>query len=253
MESRKPKISVICHFPKESFFYPQTQEFMSPYQNQGDITVELITMEQLPPPPPPGVQPSQEDLQAMEAMLSKTYEEKFIELSEKGDTAAAMLAQTNDPPIIEKYKHLSFPIVALGYASYWAASMLTGKFSVFTPYEGFDDLYMGQLRAYGYEKQCHSIELIHYDPYDPKTDLNLDDVLIEECLEKIEQIAKEGVQAVVMGCGSPRLSFNAVEINKVSQERTKVTVLSPLVTGIEVCKALIYSRSSGLFQLNKSS
>jgi Asp/Glu/hydantoin racemase len=240
------KITLICHFPRDSFFYPQTEEFFSLYQNQEDISIDMLTMEGLPPPPNKELSP--DDLKAMDDFLNQKYEEKIIEVSQRGDTSAVLLAQTSDPPIIEKYKHLPFPIVGMGFSSYWMAMMLTDKFSIFTPFKNFENIYKSQLSSYGYEKNCFSIECIEYDAYAPHEKLYRDFELIKACLAKIERLAEKGIQVIVMGCGSPQLSFNTIELNRISQKKMNVTVLSPIITGIEVCKALIYSRSSSLFQ-----
>lgn len=226
----------LAHSKPGSYLYKETTKYLERF---SDVEIRGISENPISPPKFVEEMTFLWLLKAMESGVERDFLEA-IQKAEQEGYGAAVCASIADFSLAEAKAKYSIPYLGMGWACYWKAIEIGGKFSHLHTHlaELMTPLSVQQIKTYGFSEKLVSVEYVDVDIYKYiaiEEEPNLDN-FIEIFMPKIKACAEKGAKAITIGCGSPELSKLAHMLNTMAMQKYGVRVLPPIDTVVEVAR-----------------
>lgn len=226
----------LAHSKPGSYVYRETEKYLERFPD-----VEIRGIAENPFPFPKSVEEITFLwlLKTMEFGLERDFLEA-VQKAEQDGYGATACASAGDFSLSEAKEKCSIPYLGMGWANYWKAIEIGGKFSHFHTHmaELITPISVQQIKAYGFFESLVSVEYIDIDIYkylEKEEEPNLEN-FIEIFMPKVKKCAEKGARAITIGCGSPELSKLAHMLNTIAMEKYGTRVLPAIDTVVNVAR-----------------
>jgi Asp/Glu/hydantoin racemase len=236
-------ILYLAHSKPGSYIFEETARYLKTFP---DVEIRGISEDGLPFPKCVEELTFMWLLKAMDHGLDRDFL-AAVEKAERDGYGATTCASAGDFSLNEAKARLTIPYVGMGWASYWKAIQVGGKFTHFHTHmaELIAPVSVQQIAAYGFADKLVSVEYIDVDIYKcmAKHEEPNYEQLMEIFLPKVEKCAGKGARAITIGCGSPDLSRLARMLDEVALKKYDVRVLPPIDTVVNVARELMEKKA----------
>jgi Asp/Glu/hydantoin racemase len=186
-------------------------------------------------------------LKAMDLSIDRDYLEAVGKAEQDGYGAAAC-ASNADFSMFEARKRYSIPYIGLGWASYWKAVEVGGRFTHLHTHmpELIAPLSVQMIKNYGFLENLVSVEYVDVDVYKYIVKEEEPDLaeFMEIFMPKVAKGVEKGARAITIGCGSPDFSELAHMLNTVTMQKYNIPVLPPIDTVVNVAREFMQKKQS---------
>jgi Asp/Glu/hydantoin racemase len=235
-------ILYLAHSQPGSYVYRQTAQYLERFPD-----VDIRGISETPHPFPKSVEEITILwlLKAMDIALDKEYLEA-VGKAEKDGYGATACASAGDFSMAEAKEKYSIPYVGMGWASYWKAVEVGGRFTHLHTHmaELIMPVSLQQIKAYGFLENLVSVEYVDVDIYkyivkEEEPDL---EEFVEIFMPSVTKGVEKGARAITIGCGSPDFSELAHMLNTITMEKYNIPVLPPIDTVVNVAREFMEKR-----------